>query len=162
MQNKSKVFPFKTMVDGFPSAHNYPSGTTIRNLVMSSLSKQQLILDTITDQTVVAPWVLVLIARATASITMVEEFLSYYYMGNKNSNALAGDPTNYMETVSKSFAAGQMIRSLLYAAKPKELHILELVQDYTEVPVWIVMKVARFTDDISSVADYLTYAYRKA
>ncbi len=160
MQGKSKVFPFKTMVEGFPSAHNYPSGTTIRNLITASLAQQQRIMSLLTDRTVVAPWVLVLIARATSNLTMVEEFLSYYYMPGKISNALSGAEVNYMEEVSRSFPAGQMIRSLLYSVRPKELHILELVQDSTEVPVWIVMKAAMATEAISSVESYLTYAYR--
>jgi hypothetical protein len=161
MQSKSKILPGKMMVEGHPLAHNYPSGTTIRNLISSSLVQQRAMMDCLSDNDAVAPWVLMLVSRATANLNTVDEFLSYYYMSNKNSNALSGLEPNIMEELSKHVKSGHMVRSLLYSSMFRQQNILKLITDTTEVPPWIVMKVSRATDALNSAAEYVISAYRK-
>lgn len=166
MHQKSKVLPMKTKlaVEGRPFAHTYPSGTTIRNLISSSLVQQRAIMDIITDVDVVAPWVLMLVSRGTASLNTVDEFLSYYYIPQQTTNSLNslnGYEPNIMEQLSKQIPSGQMVRSLLYSSMIRQMHILKIITDATEVPPWVVMKVSRATDELNSAAEYIISAYRK-
>lgn len=144
---------------------SYPAGTTVRNLIYSIMPKQQNILHLVKDDDDLPPWVLMLISRATSNIGMVEEFVKYYY--TPQVAAMAGwqaelnAAPQILDQYQKMFHSGQMVRSLLYSVHFRETSILSMIKDNAQVPPWIIMKLSRATDDISTVNEYLTYEYAK-
>lgn len=144
---------------------SYPAGTTVRNLIYSIMPKQQNILHLVKDGDDLPPWVLMLISRATSNIGMVEEFVKYYY--TPQIAAMAGwqaelnSAPQILDQYQKMFHSGQMVRSLLYGVHFRETSILSMIKDNAQVPPWIIMKLSRATDDISTVNEYLTYEYAK-
>lgn len=146
-----------------PKQYTYPSGTTIRNLIYNSLLRQQHILGTITDRDQVMPWVLMLVARATSDLNVVDEFITYYYRPQESARTLSNFDVNLMDNMRDQFndTIGKMIRDLLYSSHFRQTHILSLVTDQMEVPPWIVAKVSRATNDLNSVDEFLTSTYKK-